>query len=112
MATTRRLVQAAGLMAGVIGVVAASAPDSAAGRAARRFADRLSRDVRYAAASAPGILYRLAGRHPDPNVSDDVLVDRIRSSLGPLEKRLDVPETSPTSMTPARSSMRSCGSVV
>ena len=41
--------------------------------------------------SAPGILYRLAGRHPDPNVSDDVLADRIRSSIGPLEKRLDVP---------------------
>jgi BON domain len=91
MAITRRLVQAAGLAAGVIGVVAASAPDSAVGRAARRLADRLARDVGYAAASAPGILYRLAGRRPDPNVSDDVLVDRIRSSLGPLEKRLDVP---------------------
>lgn len=91
MAITRRLVQAAGLAAGVIGVVAASAPDSAVGRAARRLADRLARDVGYAAASAPGILYRLAGRRPDPSVSDDVLVDRIRSSLGPLEKRLDVP---------------------
>jgi hypothetical protein len=48
-------------------------------------------DVRYAVASAPGVLYRLAGRSPDPNVSDDVLADRIRSGLGPLEKRLDVP---------------------
>ena len=45
----------------------------------------------YAVASAPGILYRLAGRKPDPDVADDVLADRIRSSLGPLEKRLDVP---------------------
>jgi uncharacterized protein (DUF2267 family) len=88
---TKRLVQTAGLAAGVIGVVVATAPDSGAGRTARRLADRLARDVRYASASAPGILYRLAGRRPDPNVSDDVLADRIRSNLGPLEKRLDVP---------------------
>jgi uncharacterized protein (DUF2267 family) len=91
MRTTKRLVQAAGMAAGVIGVIAASAPDSAIGRAARRLADRLARDVRYATASAPGLLYHLAGRRPDPNVSDDVLADRIRSSLGPLCKRLDVP---------------------
>jgi uncharacterized protein (DUF2267 family) len=90
MAMTKRFMQAAGLVAGAIGVVAA-APDSAIGRAARRLGDRLTRDARYAAASAPGIAYRLAGRRPDPNVSDDVLADRIRSSLGPLEKRLDVP---------------------
>jgi uncharacterized protein (DUF2267 family) len=87
MTITKRLVQAAGLAAGVIGVVAAAVPDSGA----RRLADRLGRDVRYAAASAPGILYRLAGRRPDPDVSDDVLADRIRSTLGPLQKRLDVP---------------------
>src|SRR5665213_221908 len=73
MATTKRLVRTAGLAVGVIGVVAASAPDSRFGRAARRLADRL------------------AGRRPDPNVSDDVLADRIRSSLGSLEKRRDVP---------------------
>jgi uncharacterized protein (DUF2267 family) len=42
-------------------------------------------------ATAPGVLYRLAGRQPDPNVSDEVLADRIRSSIGPLEKQLDVP---------------------
>ena len=91
MAITKRFVQAAGLAVGAVGMVAACAPDSAVGRAARRLADRLGRDVRYAAATTPGIVYRLAGRQPDPNVSDDVLVDRIRSSLGPLEKRLDVP---------------------
>jgi BON domain len=91
MAITKRLVKTVGLTAGVIGVVAASAPGSVVGRAARRIADRLGRDVRYTVASAPGILYRLAGRSPEPNVSDDVLADRIRSSLGPLEHRLDVP---------------------
>lgn len=91
MRLTKRLVQTAGLAAGAIGVVAASAPESAVGRTARRVTDRLTRDVRYVAASAPGIAYRLAGRHPNPDVGDDVLADRIRSSLGPLEKRLDVP---------------------
>jgi len=91
MALTKRLVKTAGFAAGAIGLVAATTPDSGVGRAARNVADRIARDVRYAAGSAPGLLYRLAGRQPDPNVSDDVLADRIRSSLGPLEKRLDVP---------------------
>jgi uncharacterized protein (DUF2267 family) len=91
MAATKRLVQAAGLTAGVIGVIAAAAPESAPARAARRLADRLTREVRYAVASAPGILYRLACRHPDPDVADDILADRIRSSIGPIEKRLDIP---------------------
>jgi hypothetical protein len=90
MAITKRLVQGAVLTAGVIGVIASSA-DGPAQRIARRLSRRLTRDVQYAVASAPGILYRLAGRRPDPDVSDDVLADRIRSSLGPLEKRLDTP---------------------
>jgi uncharacterized protein (DUF2267 family) len=91
MAVTKRLIKTAGVTAGLIGIVAASAPDTVAGRTARRLADRLGRDIRYAVASAPGILYRLAGRSPDPNVTDDVLADRIRSNIGPLEKRLDLP---------------------
>jgi len=91
MAITKRLVKTAGISAGVIGMVVAAAPDNAVGRAARRLAGRLGRDARYATASAPGLLYRLAGRSPDPNVTDDVLADRIRSSIGPLEHRLDVP---------------------
>jgi uncharacterized protein (DUF2267 family) len=91
MRTTKRLVQGAALVAGAIGSVAAMAPDTPLGREARRFGNRLARDVRYAAASAPGFVYRLTGQRPDPNVGDDVLADRIRSSLGPLEKRLDVP---------------------
>ena len=90
MRLTKRLVQAAGLAAGVVGVVAVTAPESPLGRRARRLAERLARDMRYATASAPGILYRLAGRRPDPDVGDDVLADRIRSTIGPLEKRLDV----------------------
>ena len=38
-----------------------------------------------------GVLYRLVGRRPDPNVDDHTLADRVRSVLGPIEKRLDVP---------------------
>jgi len=91
MRTTRRLVQFGALVAGAIGTVAVTAPGTAVGRAARRLSERFARDVRYATASAPGILYKLSGRRPDPNVPDDVLADRIRSTLGPLEKRLNLP---------------------
>jgi uncharacterized protein (DUF2267 family) len=91
MRTTKRLVRGAALAAGAIGTVAVTAPDTPIGRAARRLGSRLARDVRYAAASAPGLVYRLRGQQPDPNVSDDVLADRVRSSLGPLEKHLDLP---------------------
>lgn len=38
-----------------------------------------------------GVRYRLLGRRPDPNVDNVTLADRIRSALGPLEKRLDLP---------------------
>jgi hypothetical protein len=38
-----------------------------------------------------GAMYRIAGRHPDPNVDDRTLADRVRSELGPVEKQLDVP---------------------
>jgi uncharacterized protein (DUF2267 family) len=91
MRTTKRVIQAGTAGAMTIGAIAVVAPDSAIGRAARRLAHRLERDVRYVVASTPGILYRLAGRQPDPNVSDDVLADRIRSSIGPLEHKLDIP---------------------
>ena len=91
MRATRRLVQGTALIAGAVGAAAIAAPDTQGGRAVRRLAGRLSRDVRYAVSAAPGILYRLAGRRPDANVSDDVLADRIRSTIGPLLKRLDIP---------------------
>lgn len=49
--------------------------------------------ARLARRSGPwsGVLYRLLGRRPDPNVDGATLADRIRSELGPLEKRLDLP---------------------
>ena len=38
-----------------------------------------------------GLDYKLHRRHPDENVSDLVLADRIRSSLGRVQKELDLP---------------------
>jgi uncharacterized protein (DUF2267 family) len=46
---------------------------------------------RYAVGKAKGSWYRIRRHHPDEDVPDVVLADRIRSSIGPLEKRLDVP---------------------
>jgi len=91
MRTTKRLIRTVELVAGLIGVAAVALPESTIGRSARRLGKRLRRDGRYVAASTPGILYRLSGRRPDPEVSDDILEDRVRSAIGPLEHRLDVP---------------------
>lgn len=91
MTITRRALQATGLAAGIVGGFAATAPDSALGREARRLTDRVARELRYAGATLPGIAYRLTGRRPDPDVSDDILADRVRSTLGRLEHRLDIP---------------------
>jgi uncharacterized protein (DUF2267 family) len=83
---------------GVLAVAAAAAVaavvfgrDSNAGRAARRGLGQAGKRARYAAGRLQGVKYRLTGGHPDPAVPDDVLADRIRSGLGPLEHRLDVP---------------------
>jgi hypothetical protein len=91
MAVTKRVIRTVGLATGVLGAVAASTSDTTFGKAARGLARRLARHVRYAAGRVPGLVYRLAGRHPDPDVSDDILVDRVRSSIGGVEKRLDIP---------------------
>ena len=91
MRTTKFLVRATAITATAIGAAAVVTPDTAIGRHVRRLANRLARDVRYAVAASPGVLYALSGRKPDPAVSDDILADRIRSSIGPLIRRLDIP---------------------
>jgi uncharacterized protein (DUF2267 family) len=60
-------------------------------RLVRHLARRTAARSRYAAGRARGLRYRLLRRGPSEDVSDAVLVQRIRSSLGPLEKRLDLP---------------------
>jgi uncharacterized protein (DUF2267 family) len=52
---------------------------------------RARQTLRYVRGVADGAVYRIRGRHPDPTVSDDVLADRVRSTLGLLEKRRDLP---------------------
>jgi uncharacterized protein (DUF2267 family) len=91
MRATRRLAQLGVLTACVVGAVAAVSSNTRVGHLTRQLGDRVARDLRYAIGSMPGIRYRLEGRRPDPGVGDDILADRVRSTLGPLEKRLDVP---------------------
>lgn len=67
---------------------AAFGPARRRGRSCRRWT---SRRFRYLHGSVQGGRYRLTRRHPDPTVSDDVLADRVRSQLGPVIKRLDIP---------------------
>ncbi len=40
---------------------------------------------------AKGMAYRTLRRHPNANVDDATLADRVRSTIGPLEKRLQMP---------------------
>ncbi len=60
-------------------------------RVVGRFISDTGRHLRYLSGRLEGLSYTLEGRHPDPNVIDKVLADRIRSQLGGLEKRRDLP---------------------
>lgn len=75
----------------VVGLRALFGPETKGRKALRRSGDRLTRDLRYWGGRWDGVSYRLLGRRPYPWVADDVLADRIRSSLGRLEARLDLP---------------------
>jgi uncharacterized protein (DUF2267 family) len=74
-----------------LGAVAVLWPGTRLHAAARRQATLAARRARCVRGRLHGAAYRLRNRRPDPNASDLVLTDRIRSSLGPLEKRLDLP---------------------
>lgn len=75
----------------VAGGVVLLRPGTRANKVVCRSVDEAGRRLRYAGGRLQGLSYRLGGRHPDPHVGDNVLADRIRSSLGGLEKRLDLP---------------------
>lgn len=83
------------VMAGAGAVLAlgiAGLERTAAGRRlSRRLARNVTRAARYESGRLEGLRYRMAGRAPDPGVTDALLADRVRSVLGPLERRLDVP---------------------
>jgi len=90
MDPTRRVARIAE-MAGGVAMMALGAAPHAPARMVRDVAARVGAETHSFATRAPGIVYHLARRHPDPDVADDVLADRIRSSLGRLERHLDVP---------------------
>ncbi|MST33918.1 BON domain-containing protein, partial [Acidimicrobiaceae bacterium USS-CC1] len=75
----------------VAGGVVLLRPGTRANKVVCRSVDEAGRRLRYAGGRLQGLSYRLGGRHPDPHVGDNVLADRIRSSVGGLEKRLDLP---------------------
>lgn len=83
----------------VVGVVAGGALAAGVGmletvagrRLSRKLARTVSRTARYQSGRLEGLRYRVAGRRPNPDVDEHVLADRVRSVLGPLEHRLDVP---------------------
>jgi uncharacterized protein (DUF2267 family) len=66
-------------------------PGGRANKVVRRQVDTAGKQLRYIRGQAQGVRYRLRGRHPAPDVADNVLADRARSQLGVLEKRLDLP---------------------
>ena len=74
-----------------LGAVVLVGRDTSVRHALRRARDKAGRRARYLCGAAQGARYRIAGRRPDPNVSDDVLTQRVRSALGPLEKQRDLP---------------------
>lgn len=85
------IVRGAGIGIVVVGVVAAVGKETLPGRLVRHVGNDVGRRTRHLQGQFRGVRYRVAGGHPDLDVPDDVLADRVRSSLGPLEKRLDVP---------------------
>jgi uncharacterized protein (DUF2267 family) len=77
--------------AGALGSVAVLGGGTRVGGVLRHAGELATRRGRYAQGRLEGLRYRLAGRVPDACVPDDVLTRRIRSGLGGLEKRLDIP---------------------
>lgn len=75
----------------LLAVLAVSALSESGRARLRRWADTSRREVRYRRGRLKGLVYRFRQRQPDPDVSDGVLADRVRSSLGPLEARFDLP---------------------
>ena len=73
------------------GAVVLLRPGTRANKLVSRELDRASRRMRYLSGRLQGVSYRLRGRQPDPEASGILLADRVRSTLGPLEKRLDLP---------------------
>lgn len=77
--------------AAAAGAVVVLRPGTRGNRLVRHELARAGRRLRYLEGRLQGADYRLSGRRPDPAVIDTVLADRIRTDLGRLEHRLDLP---------------------
>lgn len=82
---------ASAVVAGAACGAAATHPGTRANKLVRHQLAHVQRRLRYLDGVLQGAGYRLSGRHPDLDVEDNVLADRVRSSLGKLEHRLDLP---------------------
>ncbi len=65
--------------------------EARARRFLRRTRRRSQQRKRFEQGRWQGFLYRTGNRFPDPEVGGDRLADRVRSMLGPIEKRYDLP---------------------
>ena len=78
-----------------VGTAAVSGLVALARSRARRRLAHLERQVagraKHAADRLQGAAYRISGTHPSPEADDDVVEQRVRSSLGGLRKELDLP---------------------
>lgn len=88
----RRAVRTAGaLVSSLAGARALAGSGVGTDALARRLQRIAAARARYLAGVLEGMAYRLSGGHPATDVPDAVLTQRVRSVLGPLEKRIDVP---------------------
>lgn len=85
------LVRSAVLAAAVAGVKTLLEKNPKSREALDRATTEARTQAKHAAGTLKGKAYQMRGAHPDADVADPVLADRVRSTLGPLEKRLDVP---------------------
>jgi len=84
--TARRLVVLIAALAGVAALFTRRGR-----KARRRVAHRTARQARHLAGRARGVAHTLSRRGPAPDIDLRTLADRVRSGLGPVEKRLDLP---------------------
>lgn len=77
--------------AAAVGAVLLFRPGSPGNRWLRQQLAHLGRRLSHLQGRVRGASYRLSGRRPDPTVTDGVVADRVRSVLGRVERRLDVP---------------------
>jgi hypothetical protein len=87
----RKIATVAIAASGALGVRRLLRSDTPAGRRIRSARDRTAVWLRRIAGQSHGARYRLSGGHPAGDVDDKTLADRIRSTIGPIEKQLGLP---------------------